>query len=74
VIADWLAARHGCATIGPVMPVDPELLAMLVCPLCKASLSLVEEGQGLECSECGRIYPVRDDIPVMLVSEAKTRE
>jgi uncharacterized protein YbaR (Trm112 family) len=56
------------------MAVHPDLLKMLVCPVCKASLSLVEEGQGLQCSECRRIYPVRDDIPVMLVSEARTAE
>ena len=56
------------------MAVHPDLLKMLVCPVCKASLSPVDEDQGLECSECHRIYPVRDDIPVMLVSEARTAE
>jgi uncharacterized protein YbaR (Trm112 family) len=52
------------------MPVDPELLKILVCPLCKAGLDLVNDGQGLKCSQCRRVYPIRDDIPVMLVSEA----
>ena len=60
-----------CATIAR-MAVHPDLLKMLVCPVCKAVLSLVDDDQGLECSECHRIYPIRDDIPVMLVSEART--
>jgi uncharacterized protein len=53
------------------MAVSQELLDILVCPLCKASLRLVAEGQGLKCSQCYRVYPIRDDIPVMLVDEAK---
>jgi hypothetical protein len=56
------------------MAVNPELLEILVCPLCKASLSLVNNDEGLKCSECHRVYPIRDDIPVMLVSEATTEE
>ena len=53
------------------MPVNPELLKILVCPLCKATLDVVHDGQGLKCTQCRRVYPIRDDIPVMLVSEAK---
>ena len=55
------------------MAVNPELLKILVCPLCKAAVELVSsaDGQGLKCSQCHRVYPIRDDIPVMLVSEAK---
>lgn len=52
------------------MAVDAELLKMLVCPVCKAELSLVNEDLGLKCSECRRVYPIRDDIPVMLEEEA----
>jgi uncharacterized protein len=52
------------------MAVSQELLDILVCPLCKASLTLVLEGRGLKCSQCRRVYPIRDDIPVMLVDEA----
>jgi uncharacterized protein YbaR (Trm112 family) len=58
------------ATI-PVMAVNPELLKILVCPLCKAAVAVVHDGKGLKCSQCHRVYPIRDDIPVMLVSEAK---
>ena len=56
------------------MAVNAELLKILVCPLCKASLSLVHNDGGLKCSECHRVYPIRDDIPVMLVSEAQIEE
>ena len=51
-----------------------ELLKILVCPLCKAPVNLTESGQGLKCSQCRRVYPIRDDIPVMLVDEAKIEE
>src|SRR4029453_1354053 len=53
------------------MAVNPELLKILVCPLCKTPVSLTESGLGLKCSQCRRVYPIRDDIPVMLISEAK---
>ena len=53
------------------MAVNSELLKILVCPLCKVAVEVVNSGQGLKCSQCRRVYPIRDDIPVMLVSEAK---
>ena|ERR1051326_91483 len=56
------------------MAVNPELLKILVCPLCKAPVNLTEDGQGLKCSQCRRVYPIRDDIPVMLISEAKVED
>ena len=51
------------------MPVDPRLLEILVCPACHGDLRSVDV-PGLECHDCGRIYPIRDGIPVMLVDEA----
>jgi len=56
------------------MAVNPELLKILVCPLCKTPVTLTENGQGLKCSQCRRVYPIRDDIPVMLISEAKVED
>jgi uncharacterized protein len=56
------------------MPVNPELLKILVCPLCKAPVTVTPDAHGLKCSQCHRVYPIRDDIPVMLVSEAKIEE
>ena len=53
------------------MAVNQELLDILVCPLCKAPVKLTPGGDGLKCGECRRVYPIREDIPVMLVDEAK---
>ena len=53
------------------MAVNPELLKILVCPQCKAPVQLTADGQGLKCTECRRVYPIRDDIPIMLVDEAR---
>jgi uncharacterized protein len=53
------------------MAVSKELLDILVCPLCKTPVKPTDDGRGLKCSTCRRVYPVRDDIPVMLVDEAR---
>jgi len=53
------------------MAISPELLEILVCPLCKVSVTLTPDGQGLKCGQCRRVYPIKDDIPVMLIDEAK---
>ena len=53
------------------MVISQELLDILVCPACKAPVRLVADGQGLKCGQCKRVYPIKDDIPVMLVDEAK---
>ncbi|MBC7910455.1 MAG: Trm112 family protein [Pyrinomonadaceae bacterium] len=52
------------------MAISPELLEILACPACKAKVDLKADGSGLKCQECKRVYPIRDDIPVMLVDEA----
>ena len=48
-----------------------ELLDMLVCPACKKPLTVKDEGATLKCGECHRAYPVRDDIPILLIDEAR---
>ena len=48
---------------------DERLLEVLVCPACKARVRL--EAERLVCVQCGRRYPVRDGIPVMLIEEAE---
>jgi uncharacterized protein YbaR (Trm112 family) len=53
------------------VPVAQKLLEILVCPVCKQSVTLTDQRDGLKCSSCGRIYPVIDDIPVMLVDRAR---
>lgn len=52
------------------MTISPQLLAILVCPKCKGALTHHEAEQALDCPACKLRYPVRDDIPVMLVDEA----
>jgi uncharacterized protein YbaR (Trm112 family) len=53
------------------MAVSKELLEILVCPEDKAPVHLTPDQTGLKCEKCHRVYPIRDDIPVMLVDEAK---
>jgi len=52
------------------MPIPKDLLAILVCPVCKKPVHLLTDNSGLKCEACKRVYPVRDDIPVMLADEA----
>jgi uncharacterized protein YbaR (Trm112 family) len=48
-----------------------ELLDILVCPKCKGELDYDTEHQELICQKCHLAYPVKDDIPVMLIDEAR---
>ncbi len=50
--------------------IPSDLLEMLVCPVCKQAVVLKEDGKALKCGQCGRVYPVQDDIPSMLVDAA----
>jgi uncharacterized protein YbaR (Trm112 family) len=50
---------------------DPVLLEILVCPDCKGSLTVDQDRDELVCNGCGLAYPVRDNIPIMLVDEAR---
>ena len=52
------------------MAINKDLLEILACPACKAKVDLKADESGLKCRECRRIYPIRDDIPVMLIDEA----
>jgi hypothetical protein len=52
------------------MPIDEDLLKILACPACKSPVELKADGSGLRCVSCHRVYPIRDDIPVMLIDEA----
>jgi uncharacterized protein len=53
------------------MAIAQELLDILVCPEDKVKVGYTEDRAGLRCPKCGRIYPVREGIPVMLVGEAQ---
>lgn len=56
------------------MTIDPELLEILACPVCHTPVAVVKDGAGLRCGNCRRVYPVQDDIPVMLVDEARIED
>jgi uncharacterized protein YbaR (Trm112 family) len=53
------------------MAVSKELLEILACPKCKGEVNLNENKDGLVCKQCRLVYEIRDDIPIMLVEEAK---
>jgi uncharacterized protein YbaR (Trm112 family) len=54
------------------MAISPELLEILRCPKCKSTVEMKPDQSGLKCTnaECALVYPIRDEIPVMLVEEA----
>lgn len=51
--------------------IKKELLGMLACPKCKQAVKLTEQQDGLICENCQLLYEIRDDIPIMLLDEAK---
>jgi len=53
------------------MPISKELLEILACPKCKGDIRLNEAGDGLICETCRLVYEIKDDIPIMLIDEAK---
>jgi len=53
------------------MALDKELLDILACPKCKGDVLLTESGDGLICKVCKLKYPIKDDIPVMIIDEAE---
>ena len=54
------------------MSISPELLEILRCPKCKSEVRLKDDGSAIKCTntDCSLVYPIRDDIPVMLIDEA----
>jgi len=53
------------------MAISKELLDILACPQCKGEIYLNETQDGLICTACKLLYPIKDDIPIMLIDEAK---
>ena len=51
--------------------ISKELLEILACPKCKGPVNLNETNDGLVCESCRLLYEIRDDIPIMLIDEAK---
>jgi uncharacterized protein len=52
------------------MTISKELLDILACPKCKGDVKLTDKQDGLVCNACKVMYPIKDDIPVMLIDEA----
>ena len=52
------------------MAIDKDLLEILACPKCKGDIRLNDKGDGLICDACRLGYPIKEDIPVMLIDEA----
>jgi uncharacterized protein YbaR (Trm112 family) len=56
---------------GGIMAISKDLLDILACPKCKGDIHLNDRGDGLICDACRLMYPIKDDIPVMLIDEAE---
>jgi hypothetical protein len=54
-----------------ILPIPKYALDILVCPVCKSRVELLPDESGLKCVSCRRVYPIRDEIPVMLLEEAR---
>ncbi len=52
------------------MPIDEKLLEILACPKCKGDIRLKDDQSGLICDQCKLLYPIKDEIPIMLIDEA----
>jgi uncharacterized protein YbaR (Trm112 family) len=52
------------------MALEPKMLEILACPLCKTVVRVTADGAGLVCDTCHRRYPIVDDIPDMLIEHA----
>jgi uncharacterized protein YbaR (Trm112 family) len=53
------------------MAIAKDLLEILACPQCKGEVQLTDPQDGLVCRACKLVYPIRDDIPIMLIDEAQ---
>ena len=56
------------------MALSKDLLDILVCPKCKGELKLTQKEDGLDCATCQLCYPIREEIPIMLIEEARPLE
>jgi uncharacterized protein YbaR (Trm112 family) len=57
-----------------IMALSEELLNILACPKCKGDIYINDTNDGLICDNCKLLYEIRDDIPIMLIDEAKSIE
>lgn len=64
----WMGSKMAHAMI------NKDLLEILACPVCKKPLAYNEDKDNLKCGVCHRVYPIRDNIPVLLVEESHVEE
>jgi len=67
--AYWIMVQEGAQRRNE-MAIKKELLDILACPKCKGAIVLTKKGDGLICKSCKLVYPIKEDIPVMLIDEA----
>ncbi len=53
------------------MSLNADILNILACPKCTGDLELLEDETGLVCNHCKLVYPIKDDIPVLLLEDAR---
>lgn len=58
------------AVVQSLVMIAKDLLEILVCPACKQALEYRQNPESLKCTQCHRVYAVKDDIPIMLIDEA----
>jgi uncharacterized protein YbaR (Trm112 family) len=58
------------------LPITAEFIETfrVVCPACKGKVVLKEDASGIKCTQCRRVYPVRNDIPALIVEEATVED
>ena len=58
------------------MPITADFIETfrVVCPACRGKVVLKEDASGIKCTECRRVYPVRNDIPALIVEEATVED
>ncbi len=66
-----LLDRQALPLYKPGMPLDPSLLDVIACPKCKGRLQLKPDGSVLLCSSCRLTYAVVDEIPNLIIDEAR---
>jgi len=54
------------------MAISKDLLDILACPQCKGAVTLTDGQDGLVCGACRLLYRIEDDIPIMLIDEARS--
>jgi uncharacterized protein YbaR (Trm112 family) len=71
-----LVTVHGSRERCEELPITAEFIETfrVVCPACKGKVVLKEDASGIKCTECRRVYPVRNDIPALIVEEATVED